>query len=425
MEKYALVITFFFYSIGLLSQSGYTNAFIEADKVWKQNKSNYYSPIQYLKQLEKDSLSKFEKNICYDALATYNAMISNFEETIQYDILRRNQGRYNNSNTVDSTFSSNKMSSAKKEILNIAKEYDVIMINESHHTPYHRAFVSELLQELHELGFNYLALEALSHKQEINERKYPCFEDGFYTKEPLFGEMIRQAVKLNYKLVAYEAVEKCDPKQGKKKDRYYCQRFRDSIQAMNIYEIKKNDKNAKILVLAGYSHIKKNSKPHKTRMAEYFKRMSGIDPLSIDQTVMMDLGDTSFLNPYYKYALDSLPKEPVVYLDQNGKIWNHSKRVDITIFSPKLSKSDNRYSFYNLVGKIKYSPEIDDDEIFFVQAFYEEEKGNTIPADQYFRDKNKKYLYLYPGSYRIQFRDKEGVLISEIKKEILENKSGD
>ena len=403
------------FGIPLSAQSGFFNAFAEADKVWEQNEDNYYAPIHFLQGIAEDSLSKFEKNIYYDALATYHSINSNFEASLRYDSQRRSQRKYGGKRTVDSTFIHTKMSLAKQEILHVAEEFEVIMINESHHTPYHRQLVSELLRELRQLGFNYLALEGLSREHQVNERRYPCFEDGFYTREPLFGELIRQAVQLDYTLVAYEAAEKCKP-EGK--DKYHCQRFRDSIQAKNIYDIKKKDVGAKMLVLAGYSHIKKNSQPHKTRMAEYFARLSGIQPLSIDQTTMMDFADTNFLNPNYAYVQDHLPAEPVVFLNADGTIWRHSKRVDITVFSPPLTQTDHRYSFYQLRGQVKYVPKVNHDGAFLIQAFYAQERGHTIPADQFFRTEEEKCLYVYPGIYRIQFRDKRGALLSETVAEI-------
>ncbi|MEO1516273.1 MAG: hypothetical protein AAFV95_14720 [Bacteroidota bacterium] len=417
-KRIALVVISAFYLLGLSAQSTFTNPFKEADKLWAQDKENYCSPIRYLEQVEEDSLSKFEKNIYYDASATYHSIVSDFEQTIRFDLVRRRQRTHQPEPLIDATFGFYRMSSAKEEIVKLAREHDVIMINESHHTPYHRSFVSDLLPELQKLGYNYLALEALSHEQKINERKYPCFEDGFYTREPLFGEMIRRAVALDYKLVAYEAQEKCDSKKGKKGDRYYCQRFRDSLQAVNIYRIMEQDDKARIVVLAGYSHIKKKGKPNRTRMASYYKRLSGVTPLSIDQTTMMDFGDANLLDSYYQHAFDSLPNEPIVYVDEDGYTWSHSSRVDVTVFSPKLSKIDNRYSFYKLPGKVAHSPQIDDERVAFVQAFYEKEAETAVPADQYFKEEDEKCLYLYPGSYRIQFRDASGALLFERTEEI-------
>ena len=92
------------FGIPLSAQSGFFNAFAEADKVWEQNEDNYYAPIHFLQGIAEDSLSKFEKNIYYDALATYHSINSNFEETIRYDLQRRRQRKYGGKRTVDSTF---------------------------------------------------------------------------------------------------------------------------------------------------------------------------------------------------------------------------------------------------------------------------------------------------------------------------------
>ena len=160
-------------------------------------------------------------------------------------------------------------------ITNEAKNHQIVMINENHFYPNHRLLVSDLLVNLKEIGYKYLALEALDVKQDslLNiENAYPTLKTGFYTSEQNYSNLIRKAKELGYEFVAYENF-------NKSKDR-------EIGQAENIYDktFKINPK-SKVLVLAGIDHIlEKRTKEGKKWMATIFKEKYNIDPLTISQT---------------------------------------------------------------------------------------------------------------------------------------------
>ena len=59
-------------------------------------------------------------------------------------------------------------------ILELADKHQVIMINEAHHVPLHRAFTLQLLEGLHRKGFRYFAAEALNAADKtLQTRGYP------------------------------------------------------------------------------------------------------------------------------------------------------------------------------------------------------------------------------------------------------------
>lgn len=146
----------------------------------------------------------------------------------------------------------------------------VVIINEQHWQPKHRYLGNTLLQYYYDLGFRYFAVEGVSIEDEIflNERKFPLQSSGFYTREPQFGNMLRNALDIGFYVVGYDSM---------------CMN-REYIQAQNIYDkCLKVNTTSKVLIWAGVDHIieEKNNNP---RMAYYLKQISGINPLTIQQT---------------------------------------------------------------------------------------------------------------------------------------------
>ncbi len=417
MKIKLLLFLFLYAAYTAPAQNQFFNAFKVAETEWKKSKENYLSLLLTLENIEEDSLKKFEKSIYYEALFTYHSFLGDYANTMHFDELRRKTSRFKTNRDLvpDTLFDQDNFATPALEyIISAADQHPVIMINEGHHVPFHRNFVHALLQPLRKKGFKYLALETLFHDAKINACGYPVFEDGYYLREPLYAEMIRAAVQLGYTLVPYESEEKCD---SKGKDKYYCDRLRDSTMAIHLSQIIQQDEQAKILVLAGYSHIKESGRPQKPRMAEYFRRLTNIDPLTIDQANMNDYLDPSLDHRFYLHAQKRYPfQEPTIFL-KNGQPWSFTSAIDITLFSPPPVFENGRATFYSIYGKRqkinvnKWNIE----EPYFVQAFYRKEKGNNIPADQTLIRTGKESLYLFPGKYELRFLDRRGALMKRKK----------
>ncbi|MFV8324978.1 hypothetical protein [Flavobacterium sp. ZS1P14] len=155
------------------------------------------------------------------------------------------------------------------KISQIAKENKVIMLNEDHYYPKHRLFAMELLENLKSSGYNYLSLEAFNDDSE--KSFIPNYKNGLYTDEPYFAHFIRKAKELGFIISGHENVDRSTE--------------REIGQAKNILKILRQDPNAKIFIYAGHSHIEKGSGKKKW-MAEHFKELSGINPITINQTVI-------------------------------------------------------------------------------------------------------------------------------------------
>ena len=82
---------------------------------------------------------------------------------------------------------------------------------------------------------------------------------------------------------------------------------RDSIQAVNIFKTIRMDSSAKIFVYAGYGHIAEKGDADYVPMGMAFKKISGIDPLTIDQTSMTEESDFAFGKVFYDAYVQKFP----------------------------------------------------------------------------------------------------------------------
>jgi hypothetical protein len=213
-------------------------------------------------------------------------------------------------------------------------------------------------------------------------------------------------LELGYKLVAYE-----DPFADK-----HSPTERDSIQATNIARILKQDPDAKIFVYAGYGHIaEKSTTPDFIPMGMAFKRMTGLDPLSIDQTDMTEESNFSYGKAFYDAYIEKYPLSvaSIPLINDEPVNITGTTLYDLTVIHPKTSYYYSRPTWLSLLNRRQQiSVKTTNRNIFLVQAYYQFESfgtkpGQVVPADQtYFSNGNGAYtLYLHRGLYIMIFRD--------------------
>ena len=293
---------------------------------------------------------------------------------------------------------------AKKYIVEKSRFQRVVMINESHNKPLHRAFTASLLEEFYAMGFRYLAMETLNQFSNASLRQVNVLT-GHYTCEPIGGELVRKAISLGFILIAYE-------------DSNYNHTVnqREYTQADNIYQILKKDPAAKILVHAGEKHIEEGAiSDDRIPMAAYFKIISGIDPFTIDQTNLTEQSTSEYGSAVYEfYSKKNVFATPVVILKNN-----HAKDIfdfnlcDVYIMHPPTKYRNGRPTWSAMNG-LKQETAIQPiyQKLFFVQAFYDKEfqeklVGKLVPADQTYITAPDGYYYLYlqKGRYQLVYRD--------------------
>lgn len=308
----------------------------------------------------------------------------------------------------------------------------LVMLNEAHHAPINRLFAIKLLDSLKKNGFKYLALETLSRNNTANKWGFPSIDDGFYLREPMYGELIRQAKIKGFELIAYdESDSECIPPPDA--HRFYCHNIREQNAAKNIMKVFKKDAKAKVFVLVGHDHNYKDYllAQRKRRdgqkwkfLAIVLKEMSGFDPLSINQSDLMERALREYENPLYRCVwLNFAPDKPVV-LTKNGQSWIKPEMegmVDAYIFHPRTSR-ETPYEWLTSLGYSAFVLDLKDiKEAYFTQTFYTTELiklgKKAVPAfNMPTYNESSLTLYLKPNTpYITRVYDKNGQVLKEIK----------
>ncbi len=316
--------------------------------------------------------------------------------------------------------------SALDAIAALAKDRKAVFFNEAHNVPITRTLTVELLPRLRKEGFTYFAAETLyqADADALQKRGYPIPASGFYTMEPIAAEMVRTALKLGFKVVAYESEK---PGNGD---------IREHAQAQNLYDrVFKHDPAARLVVNAGYAHIQENGRYLGGRsMAQHFRKISDIEPLTIEQTMLINHPAASENHPYYQAVMAVLhPTEPLVFEDKDGNPWSlKPKAYDVSVFFPPDIVRDDRPTWLSLGGlRSAYFVSgalCKDDFPCLIEARYANEGDDAIPADSLVLDpvkhaQNKEErlfqgkpdahgsLYLRPGAYRLSGVDADNHLL--------------
>jgi hypothetical protein len=309
--------------------------------------------------------------------------------------------------TVPGSFS---YTDAKKFILNEAKKQRLMMINEAHDKPLHRAFTASLLEELYRQGFRYLAMEMLSNRRRSAITSVDMYS-GYYVAEPMTGELIRKAIQLGYTLVPYEDTAA-----------NHSVAEREYTQAENLSSfLQQHDSTAKLIVYAGYGHIEENDHGGLQMMATWFKKISGINPFTIDQTQMTETSFTGYMSAVYDAWIKKHPIAAPSIALSNDKPYDifGLNLYDITIIHPPTKYINGRPSWITMNGERKETAvSAAFKTAFLLQAYYADEykpssADISIPADQtyVYAANGLYYLYLKKGKYKLVFRDKEYKLL--------------
>jgi hypothetical protein len=293
------------------------------------------------------------------------------------------------------------------------------MINEAHHVPQHRAFTLQLLYALRKQGFTYFAAEAFSHDPQLSERGYPTRATGSYVSEPVFGDLVRTALRLGYKTVPYET-ESGDSREARERD-----------QARHLGErILAKDPKARVLVHAGHGHISET--PGRVKMmAAVFRDMTGIDPFTINQEWMTEHSAPEHEQMVYRWATErGLVTRPVVFRKGAGDFWSLSDSSDVALFHPRSRYEHGRPHWLRMGGLRSPFPlpegvcglafllsegASSQAPACLVKARPAREGADAIPIDQIAVEEGKPVpaLMLPEGEHVISVEDAKGKLIKE------------
>ena len=226
-------------------------------------KNMYYNAyIELTENEEKFTGNNFEDSYL-NALGFLQSFIGKYDKAIEYYTIRNKKKGYipDSLKQIDLTG----YGIVQDDLNDLYTKYNVAMFNESHHISQHRAFIYSQLEILKSLGYNQLALETLNDKDStLYIRKYPAKQTGYYTNDPVYGNVIRKALETGFTLIPYDSYD-TDREKG---------------QADNIFK-QYDPAKGKLIVYGGYGHIAETGEYK--MMGQHLKNMLEEDVLSISQ----------------------------------------------------------------------------------------------------------------------------------------------
>lgn len=311
-------------------------------------------------------------------------------------------------------------------IVEAARDRQIVILNEAHHVPRHRAFALQLARALRQAGFQYLACEAFSSDLDadaLRQRGFTTTRDGFYLSDPLFADFIRESLRLGFIPVPYEYRRPSGPPATSAADSIM---EREEGQASNLMDrIFRKDPTARVFIYVGFAHLMKReqrrgSEPDRTVqwMAGRLKAMSGLDPLTIDQVAMTDPEAGSLAAAVVERVFAGLPERSAaqVLRRQDGTGFHvsgsYAGDTDLQVLHRPTRTVDGRPDWLGMSGY--RSPQSIPAEVLpttgrrLVQAFAEGETDSAIAVDQVLvtagAEPTPKF-YLPAGKFRYRFEE--------------------
>ncbi|HET8942160.1 MAG TPA: hypothetical protein VFN13_09260 [Rudaea sp.] len=290
---------------------------------------------------------------------------------------------------------------AADAIAALARTRRIVMVNEVHHDAQTRLLTLELLPRLRKLGFAYFAAEALNEKdRQLNARGYPITGSGSYVREPVYGEIIRTAIQLGYHVVAYDTTRvNATPAQ------------REQDQADHLRKrVFDKDPDARLFVHAGYAHVDERADYFYTAtMAMRLARDTGLNPLSVDQTILREMAP-ELEYPGYRTLLQRFaPQVPsVLMLHGSDHPWSLEPMIyDVSVLLPPTHLIHGRPGWLRL-GGVRVPVAVDPGPSpwplpYVIQARHDGESPDAVPADrELITDRTTRpVLFLRLGTYRV------------------------
>jgi hypothetical protein len=302
---------------------------------------------------------------------------------------------------------------ALSEIVERARRTSIVILTEEHQSPRDRAFALEVARALRPLGYSILAVEGFHSSADAAERDrkakliadngYLLHETGVYTNDPVFAAFVRQSLALGYRPVVYDFIA---PKGAPPAEDRVAQR--DQGEADNLMaSIFSKTPGAKVLIYVGYSHAAERPIDGHSWLAARLKTMTGIDPLTIDQTILSPSGHASL----YAALRSRLGTRSVVPMlgGKPAKFGSLGAAVDMQVAHPPTRLVRGRPDWLFAMGRsaLEVPPKLRPRAgRALVQAFIAGEDADAVPVDQVVISAGQKppLLVVPPGPLRFAIR---------------------
>ncbi|WP_298915086.1 hypothetical protein [uncultured Algimonas sp.] len=244
---------------------------------------------------------------------------------------------------------------AVEAVLEAARDHRILIVNEDHAVPQHRAFIRRLLPGLRDTGYTHYAAETFSRLEDekpieheawqaaVTARGHLRPEDGYYTRDPVFARTVADALSQGWVPVAYES-EAQAPEGTRSADRIA---LRETEQARNLWERVLQDPTAKVLIHVGHSHARETPDLRgNVWMAQRLNEDYGLDPFTIAQTGCADPEDAPgwrYSVPAAQSGFDLLVHSRPETFDDGRQRWldgDDTRRVASDSFIPQSSRDD-------------------------------------------------------------------------------------
>ena len=303
------------------------------------------------------------------------------------------------------------------------KEQRLVFINDSPIHPQTRILTKELLQVFSDKGFTHLAIEAFTNGAEkIDQIGHPTINMGVYTDEPLFGELIREAIRLDFKIVSFTP-SSVELDRAKKivqktmglspKDHKLTINAANWSKAMNLNRQYSKNK-GKYLVITHKNQTQKKELNGIRSIAYWFQQITQTAPYTIDQVTMTEQCATTE-HPVYKFANVNYPavlkKYTKVY---KAPVEDIEDLCDVQIFHPRTQFVQNRPTWLKQ-GDQKVAYQINADQynmtypLLVIAYSPDEDIEIAVPRDviEISNNRDAMPLFLPPGTNTLVLKDKK------------------
>ena len=276
-------------------------------------------------------------------------------------------------------------------IVERARDTRVVIVNETHDNPRDRAFILAVAEALRPLGYSVYSAETLANQppafaaaemERLTREGYARRSSGGYTIDPMFAHLVRGVVALGYRPLGHEATITPEFVATPREEQVA---LREQAQAENLASaLAAAAPEEKFLVHVGYSHAAEQplGPTRQEWMALRLKRLTGIDPLTVDQTSLSEFGPRAL----HAALAPRVGEAPKVFLKDGQPVRRGSAGAfDLEVVHPPIRAVGGRPDWLRSTGRRAVAIPVEllpREGRRLVQAFAAGEADDAVPLDQ-------------------------------------------
>lgn len=312
---------------------------------------------------------------------------------------------------------------AIQAIVEGAAQTRVVILNEAHNISGHRAFAATVARALKPLGYDWFAAETFIQPLSVPSPLMRPYHDGmpftgglgWYTQDPVFAETVREAARLGYRFADYEQTWRQRAPEGSDAEAEIA--AREQAQAENlIANVLAPHPDAKVFVYVGYSHAMEKPGLGGTWFAARLKALTGIDPLTIEQSSNWPALDPANDARHVAAVLAKFTPTAPIAASKNGVSIGgrvHGGQMDLSVFHPRRAPVAGRPGWL-AADPMRQAIEVAVPPFSgqaLLQVMHAEEGPAGVPADQFLLrpGQERATLLLHPGAYFLRLERPEGL----------------